>query len=114
ERVTHTELRLLVPERRDWRRTVERSEEIGLDRGSRRPLAEHRRGVEGEVETRVSDVAVEDPLVDAGLPRTSRYWNWAGGNLGVLPLPKRAEQAAVVEQGRADEAADGQRLSLPH
>src|SRR5437773_9464421 len=68
--------------------------------------------VEGEVDAGVPDVAVEDPLVDAGLPRTSRYRNWASGNLGVLALPEGAEQPTVVEHRRADEAADSERLPL--
>src|SRR5256886_6211275 len=46
ERVTDAELRLLVPERGH---TVESSEEVSLDRCPWRPLAPHRRGVEGEV-----------------------------------------------------------------
>ncbi len=105
------ELRLLVPERGyGVGHTVEGAEEVGLDRGSWGPLPEHRRGVEGEVETGVPDVAVEDPPVDAGLTR-ERY---AGrcGNLGVLPLSERAEEPDVVEQGPVDEPADGERLSL--
>ncbi len=109
ERVTDAELRLLVAERGH---AIEGAEEVGFDRSPRRPLTQHRCGVEGEVDAGVPDVAVEDPLVDAGLPRTSRYRNWASGNLGVLALPEGAEQPTVVEHRRADEAADSERLPL--
>src|SRR5439155_5002666 len=112
ERVTDAELRLLVAERRH---TVEGAEEVGLDRGPGRPLAQHRRGVEGEVDAGVPDVAVEDPLVDSRLnTRASRCrQDPASGNLGVLPLPEGAEQPTVVEHRRTDETADSERLSLP-
>src|SRR5205809_943539 len=85
---------------------IEGAEEVGFDRGPRRPLTQHRRGVEGEVDAGVSDVAVEDPLVDAGLIGRR------GGDLGILALPEGAEQPTVVEHRRADEAADSERLSL--
>jgi len=101
-----TELRLLIPKRR---RRGKRPEEIGFERGPRRPFAEHRRAVEGEVDARVADVAVKDRLVGRRL---------AGGArgrcrvLGVLPLPEVAEQPVVVKHRGAYEAADGERLSL--
>jgi len=62
--VPDAELRLLVSERRI---TVERSEEIGLERRSRGLLPERWRSVESEVDAGVPGVTVEDPLVDAGL-----------------------------------------------
>src|SRR5437588_8200442 len=103
ERVPDPELRLLVSVRRH---TVEGAEEVGLDRGPWGPLSEGRRGVEGEVEAGVPDVAVDDSLVDAGLV------GWSGRNLGILALPEKAEQPAVVEQRRFDESADRGALPL--
>src|SRR5207245_5716500 len=92
------ELRLLIPERRS---PVERPEEIGLERGLRRPFAEHRLSREVETDARVPEVAVEEPLVDP--------WLDLGRPLGVLPLPETAgEQSAIVKEGGVDEAADGE------
>src|SRR5207247_10540530 len=99
ERVTDAELRLLVAERGH---AIEGAEEVGFDRGPWGPLPEHRRSVEGEVDAGVPDVAVEDSLVDAGLPRTSRYRNSASGKLGVLALRAGPEQSTAVEHRRAD------------
>src|SRR5207245_5241411 len=59
ERVTNAELRLLISERRV---TVERPEEIGLERGPWGTLPEHRRGVERGVAARRPVVAVHGPL----------------------------------------------------
>src|SRR6266702_3653304 len=99
--------RVVRPFVSERRQPVERPEEVGLDRGPRRPLAEHWRSVEGEVDACVPHVTVEDPLIDP------RLIGRRGRNLGVLPLPERTEQPASVEQGPVDEAADGERLSLP-
>src|SRR5213076_693616 len=112
ERVPDAELRLLVSERRI---TVERSEEIGLERRSRCPLPERWRSVESEVDAGVPDVDIEDPLIDAGLEDLglTSDRNTRGCNLGILPLHEGAEQPAGVEESHVDEPADRERLSFP-
>src|SRR5207244_4237122 len=102
ERVPDPELRLLVSERRY---TVEGTKEVGLDRGPWRPLSDGRRSVEGEVNAGVPDVAVEDPLGDAGLGQ--------GCPLGVLPVTEASsERSPVVEYASVDKPADRERLAL--
>src|SRR6266568_4677812 len=92
---------LFVPERRG---TVDGTEEIGLERGLRCPLAQHRSGAEVEPDARVPDVAVQESLVGRGLHQARP--------LGVLTLPE-VEQAPVVVHCGVDEAADGQGVSRP-
>jgi hypothetical protein len=75
EGVARTQLRLLIPERRC---PVKGPEEVGLERGLGRPLADHRLPGEVEADARVPDVAVEDRLVEP--------WLGHGCPLRALPL----------------------------
>src|SRR5207245_1950329 len=96
-----TEQRLLIPERRY---PVIASEEIGLERGLRRPLADHRLPREFEADAGVPYVAVEGRLIlrDRGRARP----------LGAPQLPETVEQAAVPDARGIADAADGARRPL--
>src|SRR5437879_12256228 len=69
EREADPHLRLLVPERRH---AVERPEKVGLERGLRRPFAEHRPRAARYVDARIAGVAVTEALVARGLTRPRR------------------------------------------
>ena len=81
------------------------AEEVGLQYAPRRPLAEHRPGVEREVDARVAHIAVGEESV-------GRVCD-LGGVLCVLPLPERAELVTVGEESGAYETRNGERLPLP-